>query len=58
MAMASKTCIKDFEKDGLIFPKGTDYNVSLNPVDGRIYLYTPDGRYTDVSKKLLNEYFL
>lgn len=54
-----KTCIKDFVLNGdMLFIAGLEYNITYNEVDGNIYLYDCWGRYTPVSKRLINENFL
>lgn len=52
-----KLCIKSFKKDGLTFIENCIYRVSYNSINGRIYIYNPFG-YTDISKSILNDYFL
>lgn len=57
--MMKKTCIKDFVLNGdMLFIAGLEYNITYNEVDGNIYLYDCWGRYTPVSKRLINENFL
>lgn len=56
-SMREYICLTDCQKDGLTFFKGNTYKVDYNSVDGRLYIYTIWG-YTDISKTILNEYFL
>lgn len=52
-----KLCIHSFSKDGLNFVEGCTYKINYNKIDGLIYISTVFG-YTDISKSILNEYFL
>ncbi len=55
-----KTCIKTFEKDGCPFIAGYEYKIDVfNDLCGvtRIMAHSPFG-YTDISKEILNHYFL
>lgn len=52
-----RICIHSFTKDGLQFIEGCTYKISYNKIDNHIYLYNVYG-YTDISKSILNEFFL
>lgn len=52
-----KLCIKSFKKDGMIFAEGCTYKFNYNPINGCIYVHSVWG-YTDISKTIINEYFL
>ena len=54
----TKLCIHEFVKDSLYFVNGIKYHIDLNPINNILYIYTPDGKYTDISLKLLNEKFI
>lgn len=54
----SRICLKDCKIGGLQFLRGVEYQYTYNSIDGNIYIYDVFGRYTDISKKVLDIYFL
>lgn len=53
-----RTCLRTFAKDGLLFIEGCDYKITYNKIDGRLYIYSAFGQYTDISKQTISEYFI
>lgn len=53
----TKLCVKEFTKDTLMFIPGSEYKVTYNNIDGRLYIYTVWG-YTDISTSQLNSHFV
>lgn len=52
-----RTCIKEFEKDGLTFHKGVQFEIAFNYCNNKFYIYHPFG-HIEISKEIIDYYFI